>query len=46
MAGSAICRKLEAEGFKYIITKTREELDLTVKSQVMSFYEKNVMSKK
>ena len=39
MVGSAIYRKLIDEGFKNIVTKTRNELDLTNQSQVKNFFQ-------
>ena len=39
MVGSAIRRKLEAEGFSSLITRTRAELDLTEQSAVRAFFE-------
>jgi GDP-L-fucose synthase len=41
MVGSAICRKLESEGFENIITTTSSELDLRSQSNVNSFFETN-----
>lgn len=38
LAGSAILRKLESEGYGRILTRTRAELDLTVQSQVETFF--------
>jgi GDP-L-fucose synthase len=38
LAGSAILRKLEAEGYERILTRTRAELDLTVQAQVENFF--------
>ncbi|HEX8734976.1 MAG TPA: GDP-L-fucose synthase [Pyrinomonadaceae bacterium] len=38
LAGSAILRKLEAEGFREILTRTRAELDLTNQSAVENFF--------
>lgn len=40
MVGSAIVRKLESEGFKNIITRTLNELNLKVQSDVEEFFEK------
>lgn len=40
LVGSAICRKLEHEGFTNLITRTRSELDLTDQQQVAEFFEK------
>jgi len=39
MVGSAIVRKLEAEGYTNIITRTSKELDLRQQSEVRSFFE-------
>jgi GDP-L-fucose synthase len=38
MVGSAIVRRLEALGYKNIVTKTRKELDLTNQQQVQTFF--------
>ena len=40
MVGSAIVRKLEAEGYTNIITRTHAELDLIRQDQVEAFFEK------
>lgn len=40
MVGSAICRKLEAEGYTNIITRTSSELDLTNQLLVAEFFER------
>lgn len=40
MVGSAICRKLQQEGFDNIITRTSKELDLTDQQAVNQFFEK------
>ena len=40
MVGSAIVRALESEGYNNIVTKGRQELDLTCQSAVRGFYEK------
>ena len=37
MAGSAICRNLEADGNNELITRSREELDLTEQAEVFAF---------
>lgn len=37
--GSAICRRLEAEEYSCIVTRTKEELDLTVQADVERFFE-------
>lgn len=39
MVGSAICRKLNQEGYKNIITRTSGELDLRIQKDVESFFE-------
>lgn len=39
MVGSAIVRRLEALGYTNIVTKTRNELDLTNQQQVQSFFQ-------
>ena len=39
MVGSAICRKLQQEGYSQIITKTSKELDLTDQTSVNAFFE-------
>ncbi len=39
MVGSAIVRKLEAEGFEHIITRTSSELDLRDQRAVENFFE-------
>ena len=41
MVGSSIKRKLIENNFKNIITKSREELDLTNQNQVNNFFSKN-----
>ena len=41
MVGSAIKRKLEAEGFRNLLYKTSKELDLTDSSAVKAFFEEN-----
>lgn len=38
LAGSAILRKLESEGYGRILTRTRAESDLTVQAQVEKFF--------
>ena len=40
LVGSAICRRLYAEGFENIITRTSKELDLTQQADVEAFFEK------
>lgn len=42
MVGSALVRKLQAEGFTNLILKTSEELDLTNQQQVISFFKKEL----
>ena len=39
MIGSAVVRKLKSLGFKNILTRSRDELDLTSQTQVMKFFE-------
>ena len=39
MVGSALCRRLEELGFTQILTRTREELDLTRQSETESFFD-------
>ncbi|MFT2007759.1 GDP-L-fucose synthase [Pontibacter sp. 13R65] len=39
MVGSAICRKLEQDGYSHIISKTSKELDLRDQQAVLSFFE-------
>jgi GDP-L-fucose synthase len=41
LVGSAILRKLEAEGYQNILVRTSKELDLTVQSDVYHFFETN-----
>jgi GDP-L-fucose synthase len=41
LAGSALVRKLKALGCRHILTKTRNELDLTDAIQVERFFEEN-----
>ena len=41
MVGSALNKKLQQEGYKNIITASRDELDLTNQSDVKSFFNKN-----
>ncbi|MCC9137349.1 GDP-L-fucose synthase family protein [Pontibacter silvestris] len=38
MVGSAICRKLEAEGYQNLITRTSSELDLRNQQAVLDFF--------
>lgn len=38
MVGSAICRELERQGYKNIITRTHKELDLTRQEEVEAFF--------
>lgn len=40
LVGSAILRRLQKEGFKNIITKTPDELDLTNQAETLAFFEK------
>jgi GDP-L-fucose synthase len=39
LVGSAIARKLQEEGCRYLVLRTRRELDLTDQSAVRSFFE-------
>jgi len=39
LVGSAVVRRLRAEGLDNIVTATRQELDLTVPGDVMAFFE-------
>jgi GDP-L-fucose synthase len=41
MVGSAIVRKLQAEGYQHIITRTHAELDLTSQAAVQAFFRDN-----
>lgn len=41
MVGSAICRQLESDSAVELVTRTREELDLTDQLAVRSFFEAN-----
>lgn len=41
MVGSAILRKLHAEGYQHIITRTHAELDLTSQAAVHAFFRDN-----
>ena len=41
MVGSAIVRALEAKGYSDLITRTRQELDLTDQSAVAAFFDAN-----
>lgn len=41
MVGSAIVRKLQAEGYQHIITRTHAELDLTSQAAVQAFFAEN-----
>ena len=40
LVGSAILRRLQAEGYNNLITRTHQELDLTRQGQVDQFFEK------
>ncbi|MDA1336097.1 MAG: GDP-L-fucose synthase [Bacteroidetes bacterium] len=40
MVGSAIVRRLKSQGFSNIITRTRDELDLTNQSEVLDFFDR------
>lgn len=39
LVGSAVVRELEAEGYTNLITRSREELDLTRQEEVQAFFE-------
>jgi GDP-L-fucose synthase len=39
MVGSAVCRRLEAEGYSHIIIRTHHELDLTRQNAVEDFFD-------
>lgn len=39
MVGSAICRKLRADGYKNLVVKSRSELDLTDQRMVLDFFQ-------
>lgn len=41
LLGTALLKRLEAKGFNKIITRTREELDLTERREVNEFFELN-----
>lgn len=41
MVGSAIVRNLKAKGYKHLITAPRQELDLTIQTQVFNFLEQH-----
>ncbi len=41
MVGSAIVRKLQAEGYQHIVTRTHAELDLTSQAAVQAFFHDN-----
>ena len=40
LVGSALLRRLEAGGYKNIVTKTHEDLDLIHQEQVQDFFKK------
>ena len=40
LVGSALCRKLKAEGYKNIITRSRSALDLERQASVEEFFAK------
>ena len=40
LVGSAILRKLETDGYKNLITRSSNELDLTRQADVEAFFEK------
>ena len=41
LVGSAIVRKLESQGYENIITRNRQQVDLTCSNQVKAFFEEN-----
>lgn len=41
MVGSAICRKLEKEGFQHVLKMSSKELDLRNQSEVLDFFRTN-----
>jgi GDP-L-fucose synthase len=41
LVGSAILKKLKEQGYKNIITRTREQLDLRNQKKVLNFFKKN-----
>ncbi|SFT81809.1 GDP-L-fucose synthase [Halomonas saccharevitans] len=43
MVGSAIVRRLEAVGYRNILTAGRDELDLTNQAQVQAYFERNAI---
>ena len=43
MVGSAIVRKLQAEGFSHLVLKTRQELNLLDQGEVSRFFETNAI---
>ena len=38
MVGSSILRALESEGYKNVVIKNKNELDLTIQSEVEAFF--------
>ena len=38
LVGSAICRRLEQDGFTNIVVRSKEELDLTIQADVQNFF--------
>ena len=40
LVGSAICRRLEAEGFTHLLTRRSDELDLTRQAEVEAFFQR------
>ena len=46
MVGSALVRKLEAEGFKNLLFTRRKDLDLTQQQSVAEFFEKEIYKRK
>ena len=40
LVGSAICRRLDAEGFTHLLTRRSDELDLTRQAEVEAFFQR------
>ncbi len=43
LVGSAIVRKLKSQGYENIITRNRQQVDLTCSNQVKAFFEENAI---
>ena len=43
LVGSAIVRKLKSQGYDNIITRNRQQVDLTCSNQVKAFFEENAI---